>query len=440
MALTSSSHSSPPGATGPARRARRRPARSARRVRSGPRRSPWPGVSRSPGRPMPDRASRPSSARPSRLHGSHWPQLSIARKWAIDGARRAIGDGVVDDDEAGRAEAEARRGEVLVGQRQVELRRRAPGRPTRRTARRPIVAPRPAPPPSASITVRSGVPMANSPTPWRWVLPVTVQTIDARRLRRAELAEPRRTVARRCRARWPASRRCRPAPGRTTRHPARRTSRPTPSDPCVVPPGRRHGGTAATPGGTAVDPRSPRAGRSPRRTGTSRARRRRASLTPVGPAGVGRSPRSPTRSRRRSWSNDALVPTITSTAPIVWAAISAPSSTQVRVLQQDRPVLERAGLALGGVDHHRRRLRRRACTTPTVRHFSAGGEPGPPRPRRPASVSRSMSTSGVTARPQRPRGTGAAASPSVVTGVPQEPGGDGGGRSSPDRVPGRRQA
>jgi len=32
------------------------------------------------------------------------------------------------------------------------------------------------PPPMSSITSRKGVPIGASPTPWRWVAPVTMQT------------------------------------------------------------------------------------------------------------------------------------------------------------------------------------------------------------------------------------------------------------------------
>ncbi len=52
-----------------------------------------------------------------------------------------------------------------------------------------------------------------------------------------------------------------------------------------------------------------------------------------------------------------------------------PLEHQVRVLQQDRPVLERARLALGGIDHHGRRLRRRGVRGDGA-PLQAGGEPG----------------------------------------------------------------
>ncbi len=81
------------------------------------------------------------------------------------------------------------------------------------------------------------------------------------------------------------------------------------------------------------------------------------------------------RSRSASVANAALVAMITESAPTAWAAISAPSSTRYGIGAQDRPVLERAGFALGGVDHDGRRERRGAVgddRPPLARDGEAG--------------------------------------------------------------------
>ena len=153
--------------------------------------------------------------RPSCLHGVHCPHDSTARN--RDDAR---GDGdevgrVVEHDEAAPSRARCRSrhaprssaacragraGMSRVGDAgQHGARSSRPGR---------------APPPSVSITSRSGVPIVELADAVRAASrPLTVHTIVPGDSSVPTLAEPVGALGRRCRARWRASRRCRRASG-----------------------------------------------------------------------------------------------------------------------------------------------------------------------------------------------------------------------------------
>ena len=162
----------------------------------------------------------------------------------------------------------------------------------------------------------------------------------------------------------------------------------------------RRVGTAGRCAGTAGGRRSPRAAPSPRRTGTRRGLRtprsptRRASRRPA-------SRRSARRSRSASIANRRFSATITLVGPDGASGDGSALQHLVRVEAQDRAVLERARLALGGVDHDGGRLERRRGWPPpcaTSRRSGSRRRPAraarPPRPRR----------SGPPARPAgRPR-------------------------------------
>ena len=102
-------------------------------------------------------------------------------------------------------------------------------------------------------------------------------------------------------------------------------------------------------------------------------------------------PRGSRRSRRASRSTSAskvaFTAMTTRSAPIAPAAISAPSMTRYGLRRRIIAVLERARFALGPVDHDGARQRRRAVGghRPPLR---AGGNPAPPRPRRPGGLDR----------------------------------------------------
>ena len=251
----------------------------------------------------------------------------------------------------------------------------------------------------------------NSPTPLRTRRAGDRADDRARRLVGALGAEPVGAPGDDPRRRWPASRRCRRARA------ARRSSASGPAiSTCADSPllgvdvGRRlddlvarRAGTAARCAGTGSDRRSSPAARSPRRRGTrSGPRRSRSRCRRAQPAASISSMAA--RTRATSAANERFVATTTRRRRPRGAAMSAPSSTWYGFVAQDRAVLERAGLAFGRVDDHRRAFEARSSSRARCATCARSGSPRRRGRAAPTLSISSMISSGVSRRARRCRG------------------------------------